>query len=190
VRRTGAPPAEHPFWDHPWYSPEQDGGVAWGILSSPSMRDLLGMVLAQRVEEAIGYPRYLLGATAHGSSALRRDPTKPLPLSDVIVLYGDDDIRTWLLANQREAKDPLDMLVLESREEGVERQTPEPGRGRYPFFDRSLWDRQVQERDPGEAMQEEESEFEGEEEEEGPAIPGLEIVSLDDVSFKIYTAYS
>jgi len=45
------------------------------------------------------YPRYLIGATGEGASALRRRPSDPLPLSELIFLYTDDDIRVWLLAN-------------------------------------------------------------------------------------------
>jgi hypothetical protein len=106
------------------------------------MRHLLRVIKAQRVESEIGYPRYLIGATSHGARSLRREPRVPLPLSDLIFLYEDDDIRAWLLANQQESKDPLDLLLLESRHEGEDPgQTPEPGGGRYPFLNRGVWER-------------------------------------------------
>ena len=115
VRRTGEPDAEHPFLDQPWYATHPGGGIAWGVLACPSMRTLLGLLKRQRMEQEIGYPRYLIGATGHGASSLRRKPMEPLPLSDLIFLYDDFDIRAWLLANP--GKDPLDLLVLEARQD-------------------------------------------------------------------------
>jgi len=73
------------------------------------------MLKRQHVEDPIQYPRYLIGATGQGASALRRQPLDPLPLSELIFLYTDDDIRVWLLASP--GKDPLDLLVLESRQD-------------------------------------------------------------------------
>ena len=86
------------------------------------------------MECEIQYPRYLIGATSHGSRSLRRDPRVPLPLSDLIFLHEDDDIRAWLLANQQESKDPLDLLLLESRQDEEEDpgRTPDPGGDQYP----------------------------------------------------------
>ena len=81
------------------------------------MRHLLRAIKAQRVEPDVGHPRYLIGATSHGSRRLRRHPQVPLPLSELIFLNEDDDIRAWLLANQQEDKDPLDLLLLESRQD-------------------------------------------------------------------------
>ena len=127
------------------------------------------MVRGQRVEEEIRCPRYLIGATGEGSTRLRRAPEQPLPLRQLIFLYRDDDIRAWLLAN--DGRDPLDLMVLESHpdqgEEGA--QTPEPANGRYPFFDRKVWDHTRQFNDTVSAMQEEEEgeEPEPEEQEEG-----------------------
>src|SRR5437588_685289 len=166
VRRTGAPDAGHPFRDHPWCAIDSDRGIAWGVLGAPSIEKLLGVVRGQRVEEEIRCPRYLIGATGEGSARLRRAPEQPLPLRQLIFLNRDDDIRAWLLAN--DGRDPLDLMVLESRpdqgEDGV--QTPEPANGRYPFFNRKVWDHPRQVEDTVGAMQEEE---EGEEEEEEEA---------------------
>ena len=105
------------------------------------------MIKAQRAEEAILCPQYLIGATREGSNALSVDPTAPLPLRDLIFLHKDDDLRAWLLAN--DGKHPLDLMVLELRleEAGDDRSTPEPVWGRHPFFDRNVWAHSGQEED-------------------------------------------
>ena len=133
MRRTGAPHGEHAFLGHPWWQNGSDRGIAWGVLESPSIKGLHGVIKAQRAEEAILYPRYLIGATREGSNALSLDPTAPLPLQDLIILHKDDDLRAWLLAN--DGKHPLDLMVLESRleEAGDDRSTPGPVGGRHPF---------------------------------------------------------
>jgi len=124
VRRTGAPPGEHAFLDHPWWQNGSDRGIAWGVLESPSIKSLPGVIKAQRAEETILCPRYLIGATREGSNALSLDHTAPLPLRDLIFLHKDDDLRAWLLAN--DGKHPLDLMVLESRleEAGDNRSMP------------------------------------------------------------------
>ena len=65
----------------------------------------------------------------------------PPPLGAHILIYTDDDLRVWLLANP--GKDPLDLLLLESRQDQGEGrdETPAPGSGGHPFFDRKAWDR-------------------------------------------------
>jgi len=133
IRRTGAPEAGHPFLHHPWYSTDPSEGIVWGVLASPSMQTLLGVLKRQQMEQAIGYPRYLISATGQGASSLRLQPSDPLPLSELIFLYKDDDIWAWLLANP--GKDPLDLLVLEARQgQGWNHDTtPAPLSGRYPF---------------------------------------------------------
>jgi hypothetical protein len=144
------------------------------------------------VESEIRYLRYVIGATDQGSRMLCRDPGKPLPLSDIIFLHDDDDVLAWLLANQQEDKNPLDLLVLEERQDDEEEpgQTPEPGGGRYPFFDRDVWYRGGPEelfRD--EMGEDEDSDYEdwdgeGEDEdvEEGdaPAQSGARAVTVDE----------
>jgi hypothetical protein len=137
------------------------------------------------VEEEIRCPRYLIGATGEGAARLSRAPEEPLPLRQLIFLYRDDDIRAWLLANN--GKDPLDLMVLESRPDQGEDgdQTPEPANGRYPFFDRKVWDHAGQAEDTVGAMQEEEEWFEGEEvgDSRAPSGAGEFVVNIDDVSF-------
>ncbi|PWW77060.1 hypothetical protein C7212DRAFT_363396 [Tuber magnatum] len=142
VRRTGTPQAEHPFLGYSWESPEADTGVAWGVLNTPTMRSLVLLVKGQRTEEPIEYPRYLLGATGRGARALRQDITEPLTLPALIFLHTDADVRAWLLSNQSDSKDPLDLLVIEAREDGDRgrQQTPEPPGGRHRFLDRRVWD--------------------------------------------------
>jgi hypothetical protein len=156
VRRTGAPAAQHPFLGHPWCVRDSDRGIAWGVLATPSIRDLLRVVRGQDVEEEINCPRYLIGATGEGATRLRQEPEDPLPLRQLIFLNRDDDIRAWLLANN--GHDPLDLLVIESRPEDGDDldETPEPPNGRYPFFDRDVWDEWAGAEDVAREMQEEE----------------------------------
>ena len=68
-------------------------------LSSPILR----CVPADRI-------RYILGTTGEGRHELREDPTHALHYSNLIFIHTDEDVRTWLLSNQRN-KDPLDVLV-------------------------------------------------------------------------------
>ena len=134
VRRTGAPAAQHAFLDHPWCVRDSDRGIAWAVLATPSIRDLLRVVRGQDVEEEINCPRYLIGATGEGATKLPQDPEDPLPLRQLIFLNRDDDIRAWLLANN--GQDPLDLMVLESRPEYGDDldEKPEPRNGREPLF--------------------------------------------------------
>ena len=87
-------------------------GNGLGSPKSPSIKNLLGVIKAQRAEEAILCPGYLLGTSHEGSNALSVDPTVPLPLKDLIFLHADDDLGAWLLANN--GKHQLDLMVLES----------------------------------------------------------------------------
>ena len=140
VRRTGAPAAQHPFLGHPWCLRDSDRGIAWGVLATPSIRDLLRVVRGQDVEEEINSPRYLIGATGEGATRLCQDPEEPLQLRQLILLNRDDNIRAWFLANN--GHDPRDLMVLESRPEDREDpdETAKPPNGRHQFFDREVWD--------------------------------------------------
>ena len=80
VRQTGAPAAQDPFLGHPWCVRDSDRGIAWGVLTAPSIVDLLCLVRAQDVEEEIKWPRCLIGVTGEGATRLRQDPEEPLPL--------------------------------------------------------------------------------------------------------------
>jgi len=108
IRRTGGTKAGHPFLHYPWYDEESSAGIAWGVIASPNLQSLLGVLKGQYVEDPIQYPRYLIGATGQGARALRLRPSDPLPLSELIFLYTDDDIWVWLLGNP--GKDLLDLL--------------------------------------------------------------------------------
>jgi len=118
---------------------------------------LLRVVRAQDVEEEIRCPRYLIGATGEGAALLRQKPDDPLPLRQLIFLNRNDDIRVWFLANK--GYNPLDLMVLEScREDGEDLdETPEPPNGRYPFFDRDVWDESAGGEDFVREMRDEES---------------------------------
>jgi len=135
IRRTGTLQVENAFLGHPWCQNGSALGIAWGVLESPSIQNLLGVIKAHRAEEAILCPRYLISPTGACSNAPSLDPTAPLHLRDLILLHKDDELRAWLLANC--GKHPLDLMVLESRrqEAGGDRSTPEPIGGRHRFFD-------------------------------------------------------
>jgi len=113
IQQTGATKAGDAFLHYPWYDEDSGGEIAWGVLASPNLQSLLGVLKRQHVEDPIQYPRYLIGATGQGAIGLRRRPSDPLPLSELIFLYTDNDIRVWLLA--KPGKDPLDLLILDSR---------------------------------------------------------------------------
>jgi len=61
----------HPFLGHPWFVKDSDRGIAWGVLTTQSIMDLLQVVRGQDVEEEIRCPRYLIGATGEGAGMLR-----------------------------------------------------------------------------------------------------------------------
>ena len=86
------------------------------------MQKLVGVVKAQRLEQAIETPRYLIGVTGDGSCALRLSPRAALPLRDRIFLNEDDDIRAWLLANN--GRHLLDVMHHVSRPDLREDGTP------------------------------------------------------------------
>jgi len=185
-RRTGAPAAQHPFFGHPWCVRDSDRGIAWGVLATPSIRDLLRVVRGQDFEEEINCPRYLIGATGEGATKLPQDPEDPLPMRQLIFLNRDDDIRAWLLANN--GHDPLDLMVLETRPEDGDDldETPEPPNGRNPFFNRDVWDEWAGAEDAAWEMQEEEEWIDEDEwlqaEQEGAtrAPPGAGVIVVDD----------
>jgi len=86
IRRNGALPTVHPFLGDPWFVKDSDRGIAWGVLTTPSIMDLLRVVRAQDVEEEIRCPRYLIVATGEGAAMLRQKPDDPLPLRQLIFL--------------------------------------------------------------------------------------------------------
>jgi len=140
LRPTGAPAAQHPFLSHRWCVRDPDRGIAWGVLTAPSIGDLLRLVRGQDFEEEIKCPWYLIGAMGEGGTRLHQDPEEPVPLQQLLFLNRDDDIGAWLLANN--GHDPLDLTVLESRPEDGEDvdETLVPPNGRHPLVDRVVWD--------------------------------------------------
>jgi len=92
------------------------------------------------VEEEIRCPHYLIGAIGEGATMLCQQPDDPLPLRQLIFLNRNDDSCAWFLANK--GHDHLNLMVLESLGEDGEdlQETPKPHNGRYPFFDRDVWD--------------------------------------------------
>jgi len=133
--------ARHPFVHYHWYDEDLGWGISCGVLGSPNLQSLLGVLKRQHVEDPIQYPQYLILTTGQGASTLRRRHSDPLPLSELISLYTDDEIWVRVLGNP--GKDPLDLLVLESRQDqGVgQDQTPAPASSRHPLFDLKAWDR-------------------------------------------------
>jgi len=152
------------------------------------MKNLVRVVRGQCVEEEIGCPRYLIGATGEGAVRLRQQPEKPLPLRHLIFLYSNNDILAWLLANN--GQDPLDLLVGQSRRKNTEdrAQTAEPAKGRYPILNRNVGEDAVgimqadEDADEDEDEDEEEEEWlEAPSEGEPQAPPDGGAIVLDDV---------
>jgi len=92
------------------------------------------------VEEEIGWPRYMIGATGEGAVRIPQEPEKPSPLRQLIFLHSNNDILAQLLGNHGE--DPLKLLVVESRHKNGEDRapTPEPAKVRYLFHNRNVWE--------------------------------------------------
>jgi len=122
-------------------------GISPGVLESPSIQNVLGVIKGQHAEEAILCPRYRISATREGSHTLSVHPRAPLPLQALISPHKDNDLRAWLLAN--DGLHPLDLMVLESchEEAGAERSTWECVGADSYFFDRNLWDHSGQAED-------------------------------------------
>ena len=144
------------------------------------MKDLLGVVRGQGMEEGMEYPRYMIGATGEGALSLRQEPEKPHPLRQMIFHNINNDIRAWLLANH--GQDLLHLLLVESRHNDEENGAlkPQPAYGRYPFLNFMIWE------DTVEAMQADEDEnvewLEAEEEGEPPVFPDRRMIFLDSVN--------
>ena len=50
-----------------------------GVLTTPSMKNLLGVVRGHRVKEEIGYRQYLIRATGEGTVRLCQEPRQTSP---------------------------------------------------------------------------------------------------------------
>ena len=113
-------------------------------MGSPSITELA--ILTRRAQATTcGGPHPISPISHRGNWARSQRVTLatvgPPPPLGAHILYTDDDIRVWLLANP--GKDPLDLLVLESRQDQGEGrdETPVPASGEHPFFDRNGLDR-------------------------------------------------
>jgi len=140
VRRTGLPAARHLFFGHKWFVRDFNRGIAWGVLTTPNIKDLLCVVRAQDVEKEIQHLRYLISATGEGSARVRQNPEDPLLLQGLIFRYRNHDICVWFLANN--GHDPLDLMIFGSHcadKQDLD-ETPKPPNRRYPFFDCDVWD--------------------------------------------------
>jgi len=140
VCQTGAPAAHHLFLTHPWCVRDLDRGIARGVLTPPSIEELLHLVRAQDVEEEIKCAWYVIGVMGESATRLRLNREEPRPLRKLIFLNREEDIRERFIANN--GHDPLDLMVLESPPEDGEDgdETRERSKGRHPFFDREVWD--------------------------------------------------
>jgi len=72
ISSTGALPTVHPLLSPPWFVKESHRGITWGVLTTPSIMDLLRVVRAQDVKEEIRCACYLIGATGEGAAMLRQ----------------------------------------------------------------------------------------------------------------------
>jgi len=110
VGRTGALEAGHSFLDHALCATDSDRGITWGLLTTPSMRSLVGVVSEQCVEEEIGCLQYLIWVTGKSAFRLHQEPERRLTQRQLIFLDSNNDILACLLANH--GQDPLDLLVI------------------------------------------------------------------------------
>jgi len=147
------------------------------------MKNLVAVVRGQRLEEEIGCPRYLIGATGEGAVRLSQEPEQGLPLGQLILLHSNNDILAWVLANH--GQDPRDLLFVESRRKTREdrAQTPDAAKERYPFLNRNVWEDAVgiMQADDDQDEEEEES-LEAESEGEPQAPPDGGTIDLDNIS--------
>ena len=69
---------------------------------------------------------------------LGQKPDDPLPLSQLLFLNRNDNLRWWFLTNK--GHHPLDLMVLESGREDTEDldKTPELPNRRYSFLDHDV----------------------------------------------------
>ena len=80
--------------------------------------------------------RHLVGATRYGSLLLLDSPEDPLPLSEMIVLCDDTQIRIWW--GQCRPTEPMDLLFGRHRQSYSEPGTPAPFA--YDYERRDNWD--------------------------------------------------
>ena len=96
--------------------------VMWLEVTEPTL-DNLHAAIDRHLIRGVGY-RYLVVATRYGSVLLLDSPEDPLPLSEMIVLYNDTQVRIWW--GQCPATEPMDLLFRRHRTSESEPGTPAP----------------------------------------------------------------
>ena len=85
--------------------------LIWLELTEPTLENLYTAIDGHLVP-GVGY-RHLVGATRYGNLLLLDSPENPLPLSEMIVLYDDTQIRIWW--GQCPPTKPMDLLFQRHR---------------------------------------------------------------------------
>ena len=96
--------------------------VMWLEVTEPTL-DNLHAAIDRHLIRGVGY-RHLVGATRYGSLLLLDSPEDPLPLSEMVVLYNDTQVRIWW--GQCPATEPMDLLFRRHRTSESEPGTPAP----------------------------------------------------------------
>src|ERR1700759_4121651 len=92
----------------PW---KTDPAVMWLEVTKPTL-DNLHAASHRYLTHSVCYC-HLVGATSYGSLLLLDSPENPLPLSEMIVLYNDTQVRIWW--GQCPATEPMDLLFRKYR---------------------------------------------------------------------------
>jgi hypothetical protein len=91
-------------------------------MTEPTLENL-HTAIDGHLARGVGY-RHLVGATRYGSLLLLDSPEDPLPLSEMMVLYDDTQIRMWW--GQCPPTEPMDLLFRRHRTSDSEPGTPAP----------------------------------------------------------------
>ena len=97
-----------------------------------SVKDMLSDLNPCKLDD----PRYLIGSTEHGSRLLQANPTSLLLSSEIIFLWTDALVWTWLMANP--SNKALDLFVVERRTDG-DKGNVIPERGINRYLPRTFW---------------------------------------------------
>ncbi|KAG0123719.1 hypothetical protein HOY82DRAFT_544085 [Tuber indicum] len=108
--------------------------MVWVEMTEPTLKSL-HMALDSCFAPGIGY-RHLVGTTRYGSLLLLDSPEDLLPLSEMLVLHDDTQIRMWW--GQCPPSEPMDMLFQRHRTNDQEPGTPPPLA--YSYTDRNIRD--------------------------------------------------
>jgi len=108
--------------------------MVWVEMTVPTLEGL-PTAIDSCLAPGIGYP-HLVGATRYGSLLLLDSPEDPLPLSEMLVLYDDTQIRMWW--GQCQPSEPMDLLFQRHHTNDKEPGTPPPLA--FDYADRSISD--------------------------------------------------